>query len=169
MAQQPLQQGSSPVYRPAQQAAAAAASDYTHNADSASVQQQQQPWAAYASAVAAKQRASKSGSHLDDVEEDLLTASMLHGQSHAEEEYAAVFVSASQLPYLDTCPAEACAAAQHQPLPYSTLQTQQETTCCGLLTMSRLSSWLMRCAICLHAHRVCAAGCSGAPFGWLRP
>jgi hypothetical protein len=101
MAQQPLQQNSLPVYKLAQQAAAAAAPDYTHIADSASLQQeqqQQQRTSAYASAIAAKPRASKSGSYIDDVEEDLLTASMLHGaQSHEEEEYAAVFVSTKGL------------------------------------------------------------------------
>jgi hypothetical protein len=127
IAQQPLQQGSVPAYRPAPQAAAAAAPDYMHSAGSASVpQQQQQESAAYAAAVAAQQRASKSGSsYVDDVEEDVLTGSMLHSQSHEEEEYAAVFVSTLLLPCLCTCPVGACATSKHRPLLASTLLKQQ--------------------------------------------
>lgn len=85
-----------PTYMAAQQAAAAAAPEYrrSSNADLAVPQPLQPQTAGYAAAAAAKQRASKSGSYVDDVEEDLLAAGMLHsGQSHEEEEYAAVFVS----------------------------------------------------------------------------
>uniref|UniRef100_A0A383VZV3 FGFR1 oncogene partner (FOP) N-terminal dimerisation domain-containing protein n=1 Tax=Tetradesmus obliquus TaxID=3088 RepID=A0A383VZV3_TETOB len=84
-----------PTYMAAQQAAAAAAPEYrrSSNADLAVPQPLQPQTAGYAAAAAAKQRASKSGSYVDDVEEDLLAAGMLHsGQSHEEEEYAAVFV-----------------------------------------------------------------------------